>query len=187
MTAGRRGQGGRAARTIDQDVTVHDLAPGRFDGRDHRQERATGRQDVVNEDHPLAALDGEAASELTPDDAVVTADLLREDRPDPQLSAGLEGQDDAAGGRTGDQSDGRRPIVAAMRSGPEAAQLARCDRVLEDLELLEIGARVATALELEVTVAQGARSAEQQLGALGDRRPGGGLEGGSDGGHRGTV
>ena len=58
--------------------------------------------------HPLAARDREAAPELAPDDAVVAADLLGEDRPRPQLAAGLEGQDHPAGRRAGDEVDRRR-------------------------------------------------------------------------------
>ena len=51
-----------------------------------------------------------------------------------------------------------RPSARAMLRGPEAAQLARRGRVLEDLELLEVLLAVAPALEQEVAVAQGARS-----------------------------
>ena len=51
--------------------------------------------------------------------AVGVADLLGEDRPDAELAAGLEGEDDAAGRRAGDEVDQRRAV--AVR-GTRAAQ-----------------------------------------------------------------
>ncbi len=130
--------------------------------------------------------DREAAPELAPDDAVVAADLLGEDRPRPQLAAGLEGQDHAR------RSSGRRP--GRRRRRPPASRCAAAQKphsslvaggVLEDLELLEVGVRVAAALEQEMTVAEGAGAAEQLLGPVGDRRPRGVVDGGADGRHVG--
>ena len=114
--------------------------------------------------------------------------LLGEDRPGAQLAAGLEREHHAAGRRAGDQVHDRRAVaVARCAPAQNAAQLARGGRVLEHLELLQVGVRVAAALEREVALAQGAARAEQGLGAGGDRAPGGLVQGASEGGHRGGI
>ena len=83
----------------------------------------------------------------------------------PSWRAGLEGEDDPAGRRTGDEVDERRsPSRPRPCCREEAAQLARRGRILEDLELLDVGVAVAPALEQEVALAEGARLAEQRLG-----------------------
>ena len=87
----------------------------------------------------------------------------REDRAGAELAARLEREDHAAGRRSRDEVDVVAPSSPGARR-PERAQLARRRRVLEDLELLEVGVGVAAALEGEVAVAQGAARAEQRLG-----------------------
>ncbi len=108
---------GPSAAPVDQDDALDDLATHRLDGRQHRQQRAAGGQDVVDQQHPLAGLDPEASPELASRDAVVAADLLGEDRPDAELASGLEGEDDAAGRRAGDQVDQRARRRASARAG----------------------------------------------------------------------
>ena len=84
---------------------------------------------------------------------------------DAELAAGLEGEDDAAGRRAGDEVDERLAVAAARRAAAKnAAQLARRGRVLEDLELLDVGVAVAAALEQEVALAERPGRAEQRLG-----------------------
>src|SRR4029079_15495220 len=51
----------------------------------------------------------------------------------------------------------------------EPAQLARGDRILEDLELFDVRVAVTAALEQEMAFAEGAGAAEQPLGAERDR------------------
>ena len=62
-------------------------------------------------------------------------------------------------------TSGSPSLPAAVRR-EEAAQLARRGRILEDLELLDVGVAVATALEQEVALAERAGAAEQRLGPL---------------------
>ena len=78
------------------------------------------------------------------------------------------------------------PALASVRR-EEATQLARRRRILEDLELLDIGIAVAAGLEQKVALAKRARSTEQGLGAKGDRVPDGGIERGLDGRHRQSL
>ena len=106
--AGRRRRERRApAAPVDQHGALDDLAAHRLDRGEHREQRAAGGQDVVDEQHALARLDAEAAAELAPGRPVVGADLLGEDAAHAELARGLEGEDDAAGGRAGDQVDHR--------------------------------------------------------------------------------
>ena len=139
--------------------------PSVLDGRDHRQERAAGREDVVDEQDALAGVDAEPAPELAVGGAVGVPDLLGEDRPKAELAGGLEGEDDAAGRRAGDHVDHRLAVAAADAGGPQAAQLAGRSGVLEDLELLDVGVAVAAALEQEMALAEGAGLPEDALGA----------------------
>ena len=87
---------------------------------------------------------------------VVAADLLGEDAPDAELPRRLEGEDDAAGRRPGDEVDQRLAVEPATVRREEPAQLARRGRVLEDLELLDVRVAVTPALEQEVALAEGA-------------------------------
>ncbi len=64
-----------------------------------------------------------------------------------------------------------------------AAQLARRDRILEDLELLDVGVAVAAALEQEVALAERPGTPEQRLGPERDGVAQGRVECRSDGGH----
>jgi hypothetical protein len=64
-----------------------------------------------------------------------------------------------------------------------AAQLTRRGRVLEDLELLDVGVTVASALEQEMALTERAGAAEQRLGPQGDRVAQGGVECRLHGGH----
>ena len=180
---GRRRQRRAPAAPIDQDDALDDLAAHGLDGGEHREERAAGRQDVVDEEHTLAGLDAEAAPELARGRPVVGADLLGEDAPDAQLPGGLEGEDDAAGRRAGDQVDHRLTVAVADVRGEGPAQLARRRRIGEDRELLDIGVAVAAALEQEMALAERPGRAEQRFGPGGDRRARGGIDGGTDGGH----
>ena len=86
-----------------------------------------------------------------------------------ELARGLEGEDDAAGRRTGDEVDQRARRPARHDGREEPAQLAGGGRVGEDRELLDVGVAVAAALEQEVALAERARAAEQRLGPGGDR------------------
>ena len=79
-----------------------------------REERSSRRQDVVDEKDALPGLDSEAASELTVRRPVVVADLLREDRPHTELATGLEGEDDAAGRRAGNEIHLGGAVVGAV-------------------------------------------------------------------------
>ena len=88
-----------------------------------------------------------------------------------------------AGRGPGDEVDRRGLVLVAVRGGEERAQLARRRGILEHLELLQVGVRVAAALEHEVALAQGAAGAEQGLGPGRDRAAGGRLEGLAQGGH----
>src|SRR6185369_10409891 len=102
----------------------------------------------------LARLDPEAAAELAPGMAA-GVDLLGEDRPRSELTAGLEGEDHAAGRGTRDEVDRRAAGIAPRdpeASGPEAAQRAG--------------------------------PAEERLGPFRDGAAGRGLERGFEGGHR---
>ena len=65
--------------------------------------------------------------------------------------------------------DQRLAVEPATVGGEEAAQLARRDRILEDLELLDVRVAVTAALEQEVALAEGAGAAEQGLGPERDR------------------
>ena len=169
----RRRQRREAAAPVDEHVAADDLAAGRLDRGQHRQERAAGREDVVDEEDPLAGLDPEAAPELAPLRAVVGPDLFGEDPPDAELAGRLEGEDHPAGRGAGDEVDRRRRRRRRGSRRPVAAQLARRGRILEDEELLDVALRVAAALELEVALGQGAGRPEQRLGAGRDRAPGG--------------
>ena len=60
--------------------------------------------------------------------------------------------------------------------GEEPAQLAGRGRILEDLELLDVGVAVAAALEQEVALAERPRAAEQRLGPQRDGVPQRGVE-----------
>ena len=62
-------------------------------------------------------------------------------RSNAELAAGLEGEDDAAGRRPGDEVHERRAVASRRPGRPEAAQLAGRRRVLEDRELLEVARR----------------------------------------------
>ena len=75
------------------------------------------------------------------------------------------------------------PASASVRR-EEAAQLARRRRILEDLELLDVGIAVAAGLEQKVALAKRARFTEEGLGPKGDRVPDGGIERRLDGRHR---
>ena len=131
----------------------------------------------------FAGLDPETAPELPMRGVVVAADFLSEDAPDPKLARRLERQDDAAGRRPGDEVDEGRPVASPSVLGKEPAQLARRGRVLEDLELLEIGIPMAPALEQEVPLAERPGASEQRLRPEGGGVPQGGVKGGSNGGH----
>ena len=132
----------------------------------------------------LAGLDPEAAPELAVGRPVVVADLLGEEAADAELARRLEGQDDPAGRRAGDQVDeSARRRARGRASREEAAQLARRGRILEDLELLDVGVAVAAALEQEMALAERARAPEQRLGAERDGVAQRLVERRSDGGH----
>ena len=62
------------------------------------------------------------------------------------------------------RSTSASPIAAAAVRREEPAQLARRGRILEDLELLDVGVAVAPALEQEVALAERPGAAEQRLG-----------------------
>src|SRR4051794_17459132 len=182
---GRR-QGRHAARAIHENDALDDLSTRRLDGRDHREERAAGGEDVVDEEHALAGTDLEAAPELALR-AVVGCPLFGEDRPGPELAAGLEREDPPAGRRARDEVDVSGAVVCAVRRRPVPAQLARRGGILEHLELLEVGARMTAALEDEVALAERAAGAEHGLGPLGYDASRGVLEGSSDGRHGGPI
>ena len=65
------------------------------------------------------------------------------------------------------RSTSGRPSASRCAAAQNAAQLARRGRILQHLELLQVGVRVAAALEREVAVTQGTAGPEQGL------RPGG--------------
>ena len=114
---------------------------------------------------------------------VIGPDLLREDRSDAELPGRLECEDHAAGRWSCDQVDERLTVTALAMCREERAQLAGRDWILEDLELLDVGVAVPTALEAEVAVPESARGAEERLGPGGDRLAGRGVERRSNGGH----
>ena len=147
-------------------MAAHDLAAEALHGRQHRQQRAAGRQDVVHEQHALARRDPEPAPELAPDRAVLAAHLLGEDRARAELAPRLEREDDAAGRRPGDQV---HQATAGVLRDPHRDELTGRDRILEHLELLHVAVRVAATLELEMALAQRADAPEQLLGAGSDR------------------
>ena len=108
----RRGERRASAAAVDHDRALDDLATHRLDRRDHREQRAAGREDVVDEEDPLAGLDAEAAPELALRRTIGAAHLFGEDAADADLAGRLEGQDQPAGGRARDQVDLRRAVVA---------------------------------------------------------------------------
>ena len=175
----RRSQRRTSVAPVDQHDAFDDLAAHRLHRGEHRQQRPAGRQDVVDQQDPLAGLDPEAAPELPPKRAIVAADLLGEDAADAELAGRLEGEDDAAGGRSGDEIDQQLTVSGAAVGGQERAQLARRRRILEDLELLDVGVAVASALEQEVPVAERSGLPEQRLGPDRDGLSDGGVGAGS--------
>ena len=83
--------------------------------RQAREERAAGRQDVVDEEDPFARADREAAPELAPLGAVRAGDLLGEDAARAELARDLEGEDDTARGGAGDEVDDREAWPAQLQ------------------------------------------------------------------------
>ena len=69
----------------------------------------------------------------------------------------------------------------------EPAQLARRDRILEDLELLDVRVAMAAALEEEMAFTECAGAAEQGLGPESDRVPQRLVKRRSDGGHAASL
>ena len=95
--------------------------------------------------------------------------FLGEDAADAELPGRLEREDHAAGRWAGDEVHHRRAVRVAVAGRPEAAQLARGGRILQDEELLQVALGVLAALEQEVAFLERARTAEELLGPGGDR------------------
>ena len=180
----RRGEDGRPAGPVGHDEAADDLAAGRLDRRQHRQQRAAGGEDVVDEEDSLARLDrGSRAGTrgASPPSASRTssAKIPRT----PSWRAVSKARTMPAGRRPGDDVDERLAVRSARGGGPEGAQLARHGRVLEEQELLQVALAVAARLEEEVALLQRAGAPEERLRALGNGGAGGDLEGGTDRGH----
>ena len=115
MSGRRRRERGQALPTsVDEDGAFDDLAAHRLDRRDHRQQRPARGEDVVDEEDPLAGLDPESAPEL----ALGVPSWPRTSsakRPAPELTRGLEGQDDATGRGARHEVHGRATAVAPLR------------------------------------------------------------------------
>ena len=114
-------------------------------------------------------------------------DLLGEDRPNAELAGRLEREDDPAGRRAGHHVDHGLAVAASHAGGPQAAQLAGRGRILEHLELLDVGVAVAAALEQEMALSKGAGVPEDALRAQGDRAPCCLVDGGSNRGHETSL
>ena len=87
-------------------------AAGRFDQRDHLEQRRSGRDDIVDEHDTLAGLDPEATAEFAMAAAVGGLDAFSEEAARAEVARHLEGEKNAARRRTDDDIDGlvlRRP------------------------------------------------------------------------------
>ena len=124
---------------VDEHRALDDLAAHRLDRGEHREQRAAGREDVVDEEDALAGSIRKPrrnSRRVAPSASLTSSAKIARDA---ELAAGLEREDHAAGGRAGDEVDARRVVRCRGARRPEAAQLARRGRVREDRELLEVG------------------------------------------------
>ena len=114
-----------------------------------------------HDEHALAR-----AHDETPKEASLLPHRLGEDAAQAELSRHLEAEDDAAGRRPGHELD----VAAAEVLGDQPTEALRVGGILEDLELLEVGARVASRRELEVPIEDGAGLTQhlQELFTQGD-------------------
>ena len=151
----------------------------------HRQQRAAGGQDVVDQEDALARLDAEASPELAPGGS------RRRPGPPRRRSRGRPSWRPVSKARmtppvvgSRDEVDERPAVPSPPVLGDEPAQLAGRGRILEDLELLDVGVAMAAALQLEVALAEGPGAPEDRFGPGGDRQPRGGGKGRTHGGHR---
>ena len=144
-----------AARSVDEDGGPEYGRSGRADGRDRLVDRSARAHDVVDDEHALAGREAEAAAEL----ATTELAALRIDSASPQLPRDLVGEDDPAGRRTRDGRD----VPTASPGCDRPGEPLRFPRVLQHLEFLEVPPRVTSRGEHEVSIANGARFAEDPL------------------------
>ena len=179
----RRRQRRHPAGTVHEHEALDDLAAQRLDRRDHRQQRAAGREDVVHDEDLLArpTWNPRRNSRRRPSsEATSSAKIARV----AQLAPRLEGEDHAPGRGAGDEVHVRGPVLPQVE--PTQKSTARSWPRDPGGPGTSRGTRpVATALEDEVALPQRAAPAEQRLGALGDRPARGFVERASEGGHRG--